>query len=386
MSVSFFSFSISANNTERSFRQRIAFSKNEISDFYKRIKSLKLCYGCVLLCTCNRTELYFSAEEKNLLTIKNEFANAKSINTQELEHFLINYIDEQAIKHLFYVASGLDSLILGENQILFQIKEAYKYAQEKKMLDFYTNTIFQAALNAAKAIKTQTPLAKTSTSLATLCVNHIMHFREKEKLTNCSVLLIGASGSTGNLILKDLLEREQIQVYATIRNQQIKEEAKNLFKIQYSQRYSYLDSCDVIISVTSNPDYTLCFNQIKENLKTNKKRFFIDLAVPADIDCAILNLEQIQLENIDDFRTIVSKNESSRINGVKQAESIIQEKLSETQKLILFHENKDLIDDFLLDNENQSASKLFYLFRNLSNAEQFKVLLELCKKYYSLKV
>ena len=163
-------------------RQQFAFTIEETAQLYAQLQQQTECTGAVLVSTCNRAELYVSAPQSAIAAVERVFAAATCADIHLLRQYMCVYAGTGAMQHLFQVAAGLDSFILGENEILGQLRSAYKDSVAHGVSDFYMHTVFQAALRCAKRIKTETCLAKSSTSVATLCVQHCMHFAQKHAL------------------------------------------------------------------------------------------------------------------------------------------------------------------------------------------------------------
>ena len=243
----------------------------------------------VLLCTCNRTELYYFGNTE----IGAEILSRRSgISVSELLPKLMIFSGRKAVNHLFRVTCGIDSMVVGEDEILGQVKKAYSFSAEKIALSAETNMIFQAAVAAAKRIKTETDLSKTSVSTATLAAKTAAGFD--------SVMLIGASGEIGGKILKNLLSYKNVTVYITERSHR----GKYLFPadskavlIDYDKRYEFADKCGCIISATSGPHFTITAEKLKNSVSAGKQLTLIDLAVPRDIDSREEKIEGILSES-----------------------------------------------------------------------------------------
>jgi glutamyl-tRNA reductase len=201
------------------------------------------------------------------------------------------------------VASGMDSLIVGEDQVLGQFKRAYEKAMKIKMTGPILNTLSRYAITASKKMKTQIYESKKHNSISKLVVKQLYKCY-KEDVHNKSALVIG-NGYIGTLILKELSNFGLASLYVTTRNYGYKEE--NLINntgvniIDYEDRYSVIDKCEIIISATSSPHYTITYNLLNKFIDINKEYVFIDLAVPRDFDNTISNINNIRYYNIDSF-------------------------------------------------------------------------------------
>ena len=292
----------------------------------------------VFLKTCNRIELYgidgvYEAAEKYFSSVKS--------------HILI-YENEDSIKHLFKVTCGLDSMLLGEDEILGQVKAAYAYSLENGYTNYELNTIFKSAITCAKRIKTDTLLSKSSVSVATLTADLCRKYRNEKK----TVLVIGGSGDIGNKIIKNLISSGDFEIYATVHKHGIKNQV-NL--IDYEDRYEYINKSDIVISATKSPHFTVTKDRID-----GKERLQIDLAVPRDVDTSIENV--ITLEQIS---ALADKNNELKQDAAQAALQIIDEELDTLQKELLMHRLMPLEVD-------EELKHFIYEFRSLSSADEFK--------------
>lgn len=386
--------SMSHKNAPVEIRRRFAFTQAQALALLQTACA-DFASGAVLVATCNRMELYFSAreapsadraaEDDVLLRAQTLIAASKGENLQDYRAFCVSYAGAQAVRHLFSVASGLDSMVLGENEILGQLRESYKRSCESSYADFYMNFIFQRALSCAKRVKTETNLSKTTESIATLAVKEIMSFRAQTcaDRPEIAVLLIGASGQTGGLIVRDLAERSGVRVFATVRSSYPLPELPNVQKIGYDERFCYLDRADVVVSATKSPHCTIALSDTARALSSEKQRLFIDLAVPNDIEPGVKNIAGVTLKNIDCFTKIAAEHNLQKKRGVEEAYAILAEELDETVKELQFHGEIDFIQAFGKAVGAKSGLRFLYDMRSYATAEQLSVLLELWHSMYN---
>jgi len=334
---------INYRNADVSVRERFSFAAD------KRAEIRSALGHAVVLCTCNRTELYFTESTiEKASALLAEYSGIDSIS-----EYLRIYEGEKALRHLFRVASGIDSMIIGEDEILRQVKEAY--AEAANNTDFELNTAFQAAITAAKRIKTETALSKTPVSAATIAAN------EAAKLgKNVNILMIGASGKIGSATLKNLLPQQY----------------ENVSTVPYDERYKYADSADCIISATASPHFTVTVKRLKAALKTDKPRLLIDLAVPPDIERSVAEIDGVRLIGIDDLGELARHNNELKMSAAEQAENIISEELDELRKKLAFHEFLPRLDDARSSAEKLKFDELLYRLRDGLTAGQFAAVLD----------
>ncbi|MBQ3969066.1 MAG: glutamyl-tRNA reductase, partial [Clostridia bacterium] len=296
--------SISHKKADVSVRKSLSLSKEECRQLIRYINKADISRECVVLSTCNRTEIYYTDDRND--DIIDALARHTGLTPSFLLKYVMVYCGDKAVKHLFRVACGIDSMIVGEDEILGQTKTAYSIAKEENAVGYETNVVFQAAVACAKRIKTETLMSKTSVSAATLAAN------EAAKISDhVSVLVIGASGKIGMSTLKNLLSFKNVTVKATLRRNMAKKkelEELGVSIVDYNERYNYIADSDCIISATSSPHYTVTACDLQKNLKDSRQRLFIDLAVPPDIDGSAASLNGVKLMNIDYFETLAKEN------------------------------------------------------------------------------
>lgn len=355
--------------------------------------------GAVLVSTCNRVEAYISGGMEQLGSVELAFSKGIQEQCRTLRRYCREYHGADAVKHLFRVCAGLDSMVIGEDEILGQIREAYKYTEEEQTADFYINTIFQHAIECAKRVKTDTCLSRSSVSIATLTASEITHFSDTAK----NVLLIGITGQMGGLIARDLAGQKGIRIYATMRQhslagapewtmgdtqlskagkrtssgEALQKPAANMHLISYENRYAYLEQADIVVSATKSPHYTLTYDACKKNMHTDKHRLFLDIAVPNDIDPDISLLPGTELKGIDHFQSIARENNERKAEGVVQAKDIIDEHLNETMKALEFHGFLPKLPALTAAMEQLSAKQLFFALKEAATDEELAALLRM---------
>lgn len=360
-------------------RKKLAFSENIRNKISSELIKSGCVSECVVLCTCNRTEVYFCGgkdSEKSVIVALAEYAG---ITEDLLSKHLLFFYKDNAISHLFKVACGIDSMVIGEDEILGQTKSAYLLAKENNTVSYELNMIFQAAFACAKKIKTETALSKTSVSVATLAANGAAKFKE-----NVSVLVIGASGKIGTTVLKNLASYKNVSVRVTLRhhNSNLKFiEDMGIETVDYKNRYEYIESSDCIISATSSPHYTITLYDLKKHISDNKKRLFIDLAVPPDIDNSITDLSGASLINIDYFEQLAKENNALKLDSVDTAKEIIADEINTLKKDLIFHSFLPSLDRVKEELADKSLEELIYRMKSESSAEEFSAFINILKTF-----
>lgn len=344
--------SVSHKAASLKIRQLFAFDQEQQLRIMKRLKSSGYIEETVLLSTCNRMELYVYSHEERQVFYRMEQAIIEEIREKTKEETELNdyfrlYAGEKAVHHLFSVAAGLDSMLIGEDQILGQVKQAHTFAREEGMSGVYLNTCFRYAVTGAKKVKTDTVLSKTPVSTAGLAVKAMQeHFGS---LKDKKIMLIGSSGKIGTIVLKNLQSMEEINLYVTMRGikdvESIKENhnGSGYLRIPYEQRYQWMEQMDAVISATSSPHYTITGRHLKEHYK-KEKLVLVDLAVPMDIDEKVGQLKGVICYHMDDLKKTAAENNEKKKEEAKAAKRILYDFETQFQKWFLFQQSYGMIE------------------------------------------
>lgn len=369
--------SISHKTAPISVRGKFSFNIDEKIEFFNLLKNENSIKGCVILSTCNRSEIYVSSEKNIIDFLQNKISECKNICLEEMISYLNIFSGYSAIYHLYKVCCGIDSMVLGEDEILGQVKQAYFDSINNNIVDYEINTFFKGAITCAKKIKTDTNLSKTPVSIGTLVANEVFKFPKENK----NVIIIGVTGKMGSIILKNILCKSNINVVATVRNHKnfIKCEYKSndMKVIDYNDRYNYINDADIIISVTSSPHYTIVYNKLKNYIKDDKKRLFIDLAVPIDIDRKITNLNNVTLYNIDEFKKISKDNNEIKLKEINRAYDIMEKFIDDAIKEKIFHDYFNKIPSIKEIFKKNSFENILYKIRDNVSSNDLSVILNI---------
>ncbi len=369
--------SISFKNAHIDFRERFSFSEEEKRRFEEKAISAGA-KSCVVVSTCNRSEIYFTGDERVLDGMQTLLTQEKRVKEEDFKKAVGIYSGDMAAYHLFKVACGMDSMVLGEDEILRQVKEAYQCALARGRCDYECNIFFQEALHVAKAVKTDTKISKTPVSIATLTAHSVFEFLEGKE--GGAVLLVGAYGKIGAAVGRNIMENQGIRLLATSRSHRGREEIfgsrPNVACVPYERRYDYLDEADVIISATASPHYTFTGDETMKFLKRKKSRLFVDLAVPRDIDGKIGGIGGIKLLQIDDFRELSRANNAVKIREMEKAQGYIQEGMEEAKKSLAYHRfsrEKERLEALAA---KKGVPYLFYQLRDRMSGDELISLVE----------
>ncbi|WP_298486739.1 glutamyl-tRNA reductase [uncultured Ruminococcus sp.] len=356
----------------QSFRSLFTFDSSQREKLLFDVKDL----SPVLICTCNRTELYFCGTPEEGIRL---LCSHSGVEVAQLKRKVMIFTGRTAIKRLYSVACGIESLVIGEDEILGQLRRAYDFSRERIVLSSDVNMIFQGAIACAKKIKTQTELSKTSVSTATLAAKEAAHYKDDVK-----VMLLGASGEIGSLVLKNLLSYKNVTVLATARSHKnaleyISDDPK-LELIPYEKRYQRIGECDCIISATSSPHYTITADM----LENAADRLFIDLAVPRDIDPAVKRLTGARLIDMDFFTELAKENNARKLDSVERSKLIIDEETDELEKQLMFHDFLPQFEGLDKRLSEVSAKELFFRLKSELDSQAFSKVIDIIKEYGEL--
>ncbi len=332
----------------------------------------------VILSTCNRMEIYVQGEGNRFKELEEAAAKAADSDAGWVRGRVRRYQGKKAIRHLFRVVCGMESMVIGEDEILGQTRDAYLFSKERGCTGYELNSIFQAALACAKRVRTETMISKTSVSVATLAASAVFHLPLQEK----TVLLIGSSGQMGGIILKNLLSQENIRVIATVRSHNgiYQSSDSGVENVDYQERYRYLEEADAVISATSSPHYTLTAKRVQEAIRTPKERLFLDISMPPDIDADIAGMAQCRLISLDDIQQLAQENNRRKQQALVDAEEILKEDLEKICKVLSFHRFTEAIPGWKERYGQYSAEKLLYLLRDEVDSASFEAVLKVLER------
>ncbi|OPX45737.1 glutamyl-tRNA reductase [Ruminiclostridium hungatei] len=299
-------------------RERFSFTEERKRELLRELVQDTRISGAVLLTTCNRTELYITAGDPQVkpANILCRYSGCMD----EMEQFPFNMEeDDAAVLHLMEVACGLHSMVLCEDQIITQVSQAIQTSREEKAADAVLETVFRLAVTAAKRAKTQVRVKAVPGSAAESAVNYLS---ERCRLEGKRVLVIG-NGETGRMCCRELLERGA-RVTVTLRKHKYGDTLVpfGCGTVEYDRRARQLSESDIVISATLSPHYTITCDMLEGMGK--KPEYFVDLALPRDIQPEVENFEGVKCFNLDDF---CKDYEIFNLGEIEQIRQIIQEHL-----------------------------------------------------------
>ena len=344
--------SISHKTARASLRGRFVFDSEQTKDILKQLtepdgqQENTGIEEAVLISTCNRTELYCSGtpENQNFIRMQHVLLAAAGIEKNSETHMAAldafrRFSDKNAIHHLFCVAAGLDSAVLGEDQILGQVRNAYFLAMESGYTKTTFHCLFQSAITAAKRMKTDTILSKSSISTAGLALKTAMECQQDLPVKN--VMIIGASGKIGSIVLKDALDLQGLNIFITARHELphlSHGQDMRYTVIPYEKRYEYMPDMDIVISATASPHYTVMKEHFLAQNPPVKKRVFFDLAVPADIEPEMSQVPETVCYSMEDMQELARQNNAAKLEALPKAKAILSKYEEQFVKNMAFGE------------------------------------------------
>jgi glutamyl-tRNA reductase len=358
-------------------RECLAFPEDKMAEAVSKVHALPSLKENMILSTCNRVEVFAATREteKAIHDLKEFLSQYHRISLKEFEKSLYFHIGEEAVRHIFRVASSLDSMVVGEPQILGQIKDAYDISQQAKTSGLILHRLLHRAFHVAKRVRTETKIGNNAVSVSFVAVELAKKiFDTLEKKT---VLLIGA-GEMSELAAQHLVSGGIEKVLVTNRTyeravalaQQFKGEA-----IPFEEISQGLRKADIVISATDAPQHLIWHDQVSRAMKDRKQKpiFFIDIADPRDIEPKVGDIGNVYLYNIDDLQKVVNDNIQDRQKEAAKAETIVQD---EVIKFVNWYRSLDVTPTIVAlrkkfeEIRKKELEKTFSLHPNFSDKEK----------------
>jgi len=314
-------------------RERLAFAPTAMEKPLRQMLELPAIAEALIVSTCNRVELYAATKDPDTATatLRRFLAEYHAVPLEEIEQHLYDYQGEAVIRHLFRVASSLDSMIIGEPQILGQIKTAYGYAMEFKTAGLILNRFLHKAFSVAKRVRTETGIASSAVSVSFAAVE--LARKIFDRLDDKVVMIIGA-GEMCELAARHFVSNGVTRVLVTNRTFERAEKLAAEFQgraVPFEQFTDHLATVDIILTSTGAPTFILGQKQMEDILRRRKNRpmFLIDIAVPRDVDPKVNQLDNIYLYDVDDLQGVVQANLKERQKEAHRAEAIVGEEIGQ---------------------------------------------------------
>ena len=281
-------------------RASFLFTKKRAIEAMKKLKEEHGILGCIILSTCNRMEVWVSMQDDEEISLYDFLCKEKEVEKDEYQDYFMKRENEEAVRHLFYLTSGLKSQILAEDQIITQVKDALTLARDAYCTDNVLEVLFRMAVTAAKKVKTEVTFSRANTSVIHQAMERLKNQGFSFEGKTCMVIGNGEMGKVTALALKEA----GADVTVTVRQYRsgVVNIPQGCKRINYGERMELLPDCDLVVSATASPNYTLTKENFEEIKLDAASVVLIDLAVPRDIDPEVGKLQNVSLYDIDSFR------------------------------------------------------------------------------------
>lgn len=343
--MSLLSLGINHQTAPVEIREKVAFAPDQMGQALVELQKFATVNESVIVSTCNRTEIYCDTSSDSSDAISHWLSSYHGMSSEALSPYMYRYTDQEVARHLFRVASGLDSMVLGEPQILGQLKQSFDQARNGNSIDSILGRLFQHSFNVAKRIRTDTEIGSHPVSIAFAAVALSRQiFGNLDKL---QALLIGA-GETIELVARHL--RSQKIGSMVIANRSLENAARlakevGAIAVAISDVPEQLVKADIVISSTASQLPILGKGATESALKRRKRRpiFMVDLAVPRDIESQVGELEDIYLYTVDDLEQVIDENLRTRELAAESAQEIINFEVKNFEQWLKTHQSADQI-------------------------------------------
>lgn len=354
-------FGLNHNTAPVEVRERLFFAESQVPSLLNALRGKGIRESAVLS-TCNRTEIYFCTDsaDESLATVKDVLIKYFDIDRKILEEYTYTFQDEPSYKHLFLVASGLDSMVVGEPQILGQVKDAYRMAAHSNTTGYLLNKLFHKTFNVAKRVRSETRIGYNPVSISSMAIE--LSKRIFGDLRNRKVLVIGA-GEMSETALKHLKKEGLSDIFIINRTfGNAKKLAEDIAGIPYpfESMSDLLGQVDMVLASTGAEKPIIGPGLVLQIMKRRKNRplFIVDIAVPRDVDPSVNDIENVYLYDIDDLKDLSQKHLSDRLKESERALSIVDGEVAAFSSWLRQSEKNPLIA-YVIDKAEAIRAKEF---------------------------
>jgi len=376
-----FSIGLSHISAPVDLRERLAFSEEQIRASLSRLSCGHLSSNLaemVILSTCNRIEIYAVSSQMKFSELEIFLSEARGVARDEFITHLYHHKEEDVARHLFNVAAGLDSLVVGEPQILGQIVHALELSRGQNMAGPMLNRLFQSAIHAGKRARTETGISRNPASVSSLAAT--LAERVVHPITEAQIVILGA-GEMAELAVEALRKRGANRIMVVNRTLERAHAIAERWDAQiatFENLETALASADILISSTGTPHTILSAEMVRQALQARSERplFLIDIAVPRDIDPDAANIPHVKLYDIDNLNAKLEGALAERMAEVPQVKSILEEEISEFAEYMKSLEMIPIITDIRQQAETIRQEMLEKTLRhlpNLTEAERVRI-------------
>ena len=349
------------------------FTIKDMDDAYEQFKKHSGLDECVIIQTCNRIELFGKSKQLELDKIKKTWASITGLEKESFDENMEFVENDKALHHLLKLTSGLDSMVLGEEQILGQIKNSITSAREIKASGQHLNTLFDKAIRIGTRIRNSSGIGKGGISVGSMAVK--LAEENIDELKTKKILLIG-TGEVSTLVAKSLQRRGYAfnVTSRTLGRSQTFCETMGGMPIKFEDVLSGFDNYDVVFVATTAPYFLVTFDRITEAMKDkNKGMMILDLSNPRTVDEKVATIGGVKLMNLDQIAEMVEKNMNARLNKVKTVENIINEEVSVLEASMKRLDAEPLVKDVFKNIESLRAKELQKALQMLDEKDEKKI-------------
>ncbi len=314
-------------------REKLSVPEDALETAIAQLCSYPHIQEATILSTCNRLEIYIvtSETDNGIREVTQFLAEWSKLALTQLRQHLFMLLHQDAVMHLMRVAAGLDSLVLGEGQILAQVKHTHKIGQQYNGIGTILNRLFKQAITAGKRVRTETSIGTGAVSISSAAVE--LAYLKTENLSACRVAILGA-GKMSRLVVQHLLSKGANQIAILNRSMERAQELANQFAgaelglYPLSEMFSVIATADLVFTSTASAEPLLDRDKLTATLEVSRPLMIIDISVPRNVHANVGELSQVQLFNVDDLKAVVSQNQESRRQMAMEAEALLEEELT----------------------------------------------------------
>ena len=372
-------FGINHNTASVALREKVAFTPDSLASAFASLKNMDAVSGSVVLSTCNRTEIYLDTpNEHDPEFVAQWLAQFHNLSADEILQHSYIHTDEAALMHIMRVASGLDSLILGEPQILGQVKQAVSDAKHHDAIPTSFYKVFEHTFQVAKKVRSETEIGANAVSVAFAAVQLAKQIFSP--LHKAKVLLVGA-GETIELVAKHLHEQGAVHIDVANRTLSKAQEIAQAFNgtaITLNQIPSHLAKADIVISSTASQLPLIGKGMVEHalQLRKHKPMLLVDIAVPRDIEPEVGDLDEVYLYTVDDLQQIVQENIANREQAALEAQSLIEQQIAQFAQWQQAQQSVDIVKGFRQSTQHTRDALIAKAKQQLADGQQPDVVLD----------
>jgi glutamyl-tRNA reductase len=313
-------------------REQLAVDEDKLRELIRDVQASGVATETVLISTCNRVEVYAVAEVPGeaRAAVFRRLCQHRGIDPAVIERLVYTYLDDEAIRHTFRVAASLDSMMIGEPQILGQVKDAFALAQSCETVGPTLHTLFSQAFAVAKKVRTETDIARHAVSVSFAAVE--LAKKIFDGLTGRAVLLVGA-GKMSELAARHLVDQGAFPIYVVNRTWARAQELARALAgtaVPFDELDTALGSVDIVVTSTGAPEPVIRRDLVQRVMHGRRGRplFFIDIAVPRDVEESVETLDDVYCYDIDDLKQVVDANLRERAREAQRAEALVEREVA----------------------------------------------------------